>query len=255
MTRSIPTEDKISSLPDPIICHILSFLPTENSAATSILSKRWKPLWFSVSTLHFDDETFPNYDSFFKFVSSVFLSRDITLPLQSFNLICEKASSLHQHDINRFLQAAVQRGIENLNLEMTSKVSYQFKLPPIVFSCKTLVVIHLTGLLVHGISQVAVDFPLLKTLHLSFVTFAYDEYLLKLLSGCPILEELQIDSIHASNVDESFVLPKNFQCLPNLISANIFLLCGANVLFPLLCRANILCVDLVRILYDSPINV
>ena len=192
---------------------------------------------------------------FFKFVSSVFLSRDITLPLQSFNFICEKASSLHQHDINRFLQAAVQRGIENLNLEM-SNAAFEFKLPPTVFSCKTLVVIHLKALLVHDLSQVVVDFPLLKALHLSSVTFAYDEYLLKLLSGCPILEELEIDWIDASNVDESLVLAENFQCLPNLIRANIHLsLCSANVLFPLLCRAKILCVDLVRILYDSPINV
>ncbi|RHN45877.1 putative F-box domain-containing protein [Medicago truncatula] len=123
MSRSNPTKDRISSLPDPIICHILSFLPTKNSAATSILSKRWKPIWLSVSTLDFDDETFPNYDSFRLFVLTVFLTRDISLPLHSFHLKCTKASYLHSEDINRFVQAATKRIIENLNLRMIFHVS------------------------------------------------------------------------------------------------------------------------------------
>ncbi|KAK2392747.1 FBD-associated F-box protein [Trifolium repens] len=58
--RSIPTEDRISSLPDSILTHILSFLPTKSSAATSLLSKRWIPLWLSVLDLHFNGETFFN---------------------------------------------------------------------------------------------------------------------------------------------------------------------------------------------------
>ncbi|KEH36242.1 F-box/RNI/FBD-like domain protein [Medicago truncatula] len=54
---SIPIEErnKVSSLPDSIIYHILSFLPTKDTVATSILSKRWKPLWLSVFTLNFTD--------------------------------------------------------------------------------------------------------------------------------------------------------------------------------------------------------
>lgn len=120
MPRSIPTEDRISALPDPIIYHILSFLPTKLAAIISVLSKRWKPLWLSVPILHFDDKSFPNFFSFRHFVSSVFLSRDITLSLRSFHLKSVKASSRRQHDINRFLQAAAQRGIENLKLEMNS---------------------------------------------------------------------------------------------------------------------------------------
>ncbi|KAL0430741.1 UNVERIFIED_CONTAM: F-box/LRR-repeat protein, partial [Sesamum radiatum] len=37
--------DRISSLPDSVICHILSFLPTKDAAATSMLSTKWKHIF------------------------------------------------------------------------------------------------------------------------------------------------------------------------------------------------------------------
>ncbi|MCI10311.1 F-box/LRR-repeat protein [Trifolium medium] len=61
MSRSIPTDDRISSLPDPILYHIISFLPTKSAATTTILSKRWNPLWLCVPTLNFDDTQFKDY--------------------------------------------------------------------------------------------------------------------------------------------------------------------------------------------------
>ncbi|RHN45186.1 putative F-box domain-containing protein [Medicago truncatula] len=68
--RSIPNVDRISNLPDSVICHILSFLSTKQSAATSILSKRWNPLWHSVFTLDFDDQSFTDFHTFRHFVYS-----------------------------------------------------------------------------------------------------------------------------------------------------------------------------------------
>jgi len=40
--------DRISDLPDEIIHHILSFLPFSQIAPTSLLSKRWNPLWLTI---------------------------------------------------------------------------------------------------------------------------------------------------------------------------------------------------------------
>jgi hypothetical protein len=219
MTRSNPKEDRISSLPDPIISHILSFVPTKTAATTSILSKRWNPLWLSVLVLHFDDQTFQNFESFCHFVSFVFLVRDITLPLRSFHLKCSNAS-IQPQDINGFVHAAAKRGIENLNLEMPGMVT----LPRSIVHCKTLVVLHLKGL---NISHGVLDFPLLKTLHLSSVLFQRFEYLVEILSGCPILEELQAEDLSVDNVEwfsiqESSVIAKKFlRLLPNLIRASI----------------------------------
>lgn len=50
------SEDRISRLPDPILCHILSFLPARHAVATCILSSRWKFVWTWLSNLCFDDE-------------------------------------------------------------------------------------------------------------------------------------------------------------------------------------------------------
>ncbi|CAI9110396.1 OLC1v1010407C1 [Oldenlandia corymbosa var. corymbosa] len=47
--------DRISDLPEAIICHILSFLPTKEVVATSFLSKSWKDQWTKVTNLEFDD--------------------------------------------------------------------------------------------------------------------------------------------------------------------------------------------------------
>jgi len=60
-SMSISMVDRISTLHDSILCHILSFLLTKHAAATIILSKRWKSLWLLVLTLLADRiNTLPN---------------------------------------------------------------------------------------------------------------------------------------------------------------------------------------------------
>ncbi|PIN20865.1 hypothetical protein CDL12_06421 [Handroanthus impetiginosus] len=46
-------KDRISDLPDDILHHIFFFLPIKSIAQTSVLSKRWKNLWYSFPDLDF----------------------------------------------------------------------------------------------------------------------------------------------------------------------------------------------------------
>ncbi|XP_026433494.1 F-box/LRR-repeat protein At3g59200-like [Papaver somniferum] len=45
--------DRIGELPEPLIHHILSFLPIKSIASTTILSKKWNNLWLSLPVLDF----------------------------------------------------------------------------------------------------------------------------------------------------------------------------------------------------------
>nr|POF06715.1 f-box/fbd/lrr-repeat protein [Quercus suber] len=51
--------DVISTLPDSLLCHILSFLPTPDAIRTSILSSRWRPLWTLLPILNFNHQDIP----------------------------------------------------------------------------------------------------------------------------------------------------------------------------------------------------
>ncbi|CAL9245836.1 unnamed protein product, partial [Arabidopsis halleri] len=50
--------DLFSSLPDEILCHILSFLTTKEAALASVVSKRWRNQFALVPNLDIDDSVF-----------------------------------------------------------------------------------------------------------------------------------------------------------------------------------------------------
>ncbi|KAM0007023.1 putative F-box domain-containing protein [Helianthus debilis subsp. tardiflorus] len=47
--------DMFSRLPEEILSHILSLMPTKYAVRTSILSKRWRYSWMFVTNIDFDD--------------------------------------------------------------------------------------------------------------------------------------------------------------------------------------------------------
>ncbi|XP_027060754.1 F-box/FBD/LRR-repeat protein At3g14710-like [Coffea arabica] len=48
-------KDRISELPESVLSHILSRLPTEDAVRTSVLSRKWEYKWTSIHNLTFDD--------------------------------------------------------------------------------------------------------------------------------------------------------------------------------------------------------
>lgn len=237
--HSIPIVDRISVLPDSLICHILSFLSTKQSAATTILSKRWKPLWLLLLNLNFDDHDFADFTSFRLFVYSVMLTRDPTSPIQSFRLKCGDSSGFNNHDVNLFIQSVVKRGIQNLNLDM-SPLPFHFELPQCVSTCSNLTVLKLRKLSLNCLLDA--NFPLLKILNLDRIKFNVDHtcFLENLLNGCPALQDLRIiGSLQSHFKDEEF------NGLLKLVKAIIHNSTNFNIPFGWVCNTNFLFTKLV----------
>ena len=157
----VDNSDRISNLPDSLLCHILSFLPTKEVVATTILSNRWKPLWALVPTLDFKDNPLQKH-------SKRVLALHITPLLWNFTLAWySPCDSFH---LDTWIHAAIVCNVEQLNLEiyLNGHNNYNerhFKLPRSVYSCKTVVVMELTGGILLD-PPPSFRFPTLKSLHL-----------------------------------------------------------------------------------------
>ncbi|RHN57224.1 putative F-box domain, FBD domain, leucine-rich repeat domain, L domain-containing protein [Medicago truncatula] len=237
-----PCEDRISNLPDDILCHILSFNPTKNAVTTSILSKRWTHLWRCVPILDFTDIKLRDCESillFNQFVDYFMLSREATgnHSIDSFIVDVEYAASrnhvtsLSIPNLAKWVNLVVQRKVKNLHLLLNllnDPIPPGFllpKLPNTIFSCKTLVTLRLSWFHVKGFSfsSVGFGFPLLKTLHLDRVMFVDEREILLLLDGCPVLQDFKSSDVYTSNVvtEESINQVFHNLSLSKLIRADI----------------------------------
>ncbi|KAM4092757.1 hypothetical protein ACB094_06G064600 [Castanea mollissima] len=207
--KKIAVVDRISDLPESLLCHILCFLPTKEAVATSLLSSRWKLLWTLVPKLDLDSEninTLPDDDDekcdimFANIVSRV-LAQQQCGELQSFRL--QWQFGWDGSHLDAWLRTVAARKVKELYLDIHIGYSYDdvenLKLPPIFFSFRTLVVLKLSGDVDIDIDidvdtpALSFHFPSLKILHLLNIHLAEHSFL-RLLCGCPILEDLSFTS-------------------------------------------------------------
>lgn len=138
-------------LPDSILCHILSFLPTKYAVDTSILSTRYQYLWTCITGLHFDKAEFFANDigedeadlSFTNFVSTVLLLNNV-LCLDEFSL---KLKSFRNIDIVKsWISTAIKHNVQKLELQYFDfNREIPIRLPQTLFISKTLVDLTLDG--------------------------------------------------------------------------------------------------------------
>ncbi|XP_065864593.1 FBD-associated F-box protein At4g10400-like [Euphorbia lathyris] len=188
--------DGISKLPDEILVRILSHLPTKEAIATSILSKRWEYLWTSTSNLDFSDEFLTAYDNlaFRKQKSLIFKSYVDRAMFYHGRSILQKCTMIFHTkyfsaNIYTWICALITCNIKELQLFDYSLTAQQ--LPWRLFTCKSLVVLKIHGSFVLNLPAY-VCFPSLRVLNLVHVLLVDDASMHKLLSSCPVLEELLI---------------------------------------------------------------
>ncbi|OMO74486.1 hypothetical protein CCACVL1_16677 [Corchorus capsularis] len=202
--------DLISDLPDSVLGHIMSFLPTEDALTTSILSKRWVDLWAQVPAFVFDSpHRYPaidrhNESSFVYFVCKVMLISQA----QSISKFTFDRNFDLEFDVDylrTWISNAVGRNVQDLSLNFRCPQPH-INLPDCLFACKTLVSLKLENKIFVDVPATGVNFPCLKILQLMAVKYANDDSMRRVLSGCPVLEDLTVERLCGDNL---FVLEVN----------------------------------------------
>jgi hypothetical protein len=135
--------DRISELQDPILEHILSFIPTKKTLQLSILSKRWQRVWALFPVPDFNQFPFdrnlrkvpPNEkeqeiqrkkEEFINFVERSLLARyRQRLNLNKFRLV----TLFEESDfavVNRWIDYAIECNVKELKLDMPRRKSPKF---------------------------------------------------------------------------------------------------------------------------------
>ncbi|KEH19827.1 putative F-box domain, FBD domain, leucine-rich repeat domain, L domain-containing protein [Medicago truncatula] len=207
-----PTTDRLSPLPDPLLFHILSFLPTRTSVATtSLISRRWRNLWQNLQAFEFSDDSyedgnwpimFRRFAFFVNAVLSLRRSRDIKRFRLTSGMVDDDWFRSDCFDV--WVRAAIGPQLEELfvSLEYCDE-DRQVLVPSSLLNCTNLVSLSLVGAIHIMFQPSSIHLPSLKMLKLGAGVVEFDigntvefnnidtvDSLLVFLSGCPVLETL-----------------------------------------------------------------
>lgn len=114
--RSNEKEDRISSLPNELIHHILSFLDAQLAVQTSVLSRRWKFIWTTLPFLNFDEMNRNLPDKVFpKFIRKVISRRKLDSNIYKMKLRVK--TGFPADDLNNHVKYAISHGVQDLNVD------------------------------------------------------------------------------------------------------------------------------------------
>ncbi|KAI9108024.1 hypothetical protein K1719_020897 [Acacia pycnantha] len=220
LRTEVEVRDKISDLPDSLLLHILSFLPAKEAVATSLLSKRWRPLWFYLPTLELHRQDFQKFIFFHQFVDKMLKLVDLKA-VKKFVFECEYYKSrdyFRPQKISEWINAVIINKIEHLDLHLYLK-NNDYELPSNIFTSKNIKVLKLNGGVIGGSTFSRVSLSLLQVLHLKSVKFSDFRNLGILLSGCVLLKDLVI---RCSLVDPPLHPPPlDIEGLNHLVTAEV----------------------------------
>ena len=148
--------DRFSSLPESIIHHIMSFLPTTDSTRVSILSKRLAFVCHSYPILDFDQ---PLYDQvlshskappvlFLDFMQKSVERLESNISLEKFKLRIKDHGSILDKRIEESICFAIDRNVKELVLNfggLQRRHGYKYYSLPKLITSNSIVVLNLSG--------------------------------------------------------------------------------------------------------------
>lgn len=186
--------DRISSLPDSVLCHILSYIPTKHVVATSVIAKRWKNVWTAVPNLSFDDRlclrppasTYVPLRGFADFVHTVLL-RTNPAKIGKFSLYCSRPTNLAR--FYDWIATALMREVGEIQLYLGQQS--RVELPEAIYSAACLKVLTLDSDFSIQVPSSGTCFPCVKILSVRLEN--PDKSVTEnLFCSCPSLEELSV---------------------------------------------------------------
>jgi F-box domain len=202
----------LDALPDCLLPHILSYLPTKDAVRSSLISKRWVNLWAYLPNLDFNfahfwsediftrstytthvSENSECHENFVRFIDGVLASRQIQW-IDSFTLVWEyqvKNYINSGHPVSRWILLVLQQSPRVLSIYVQPSVSVDG--PKMVFACSSLEEMKLQVKSRESLvlELALVELPRLRRLNLGYYTINGD-LMEKLHLGCPNLEELEL---------------------------------------------------------------
>ncbi|KAL3641301.1 hypothetical protein CASFOL_016269 [Castilleja foliolosa] len=222
-TTLIPDDSRISKLPDHILHKILSSVDIKQAVQTSVLSKRWRRLCYTLPNLNFDFYTLlkksdmdyhtlawsgdhPDFMSHFeRFVLQFLSQRDHTSALDKFCLwTCRETTD--SKFVEKCIEYAIDHGVRHIHLDAKCRPT-PFRFPDHLFASRTLRVLKIKQ---HTNNSIVIPKPLLmpnlKTLYLDNFEFKDDtcnlySFPTEPFSGFPNLEELTMFNCQVSAGD------------------------------------------------------
>lgn len=194
----------ISDLPDHILIYILSFLPTKDAVRTSILSTKWRYLWTHLSVFDFLIPR-PKYG---KNQNSANCLLDLVGRLldksNCIERLCVKifGISVNANQVSSLISSVAKNKVQHLHFNLGDVTTTTNCVLPLSFlAFESLNTLDLGLKLTLHIPS-AICFSSLKRLVLSYVIFENENSIQRLLSGCPVLEELVWCNCHFKNVKQ-----------------------------------------------------
>ncbi|KAK6137577.1 hypothetical protein DH2020_028681 [Rehmannia glutinosa] len=193
--------DRLSGLPDAILIHILSFLPTKLSVATSILARRWRILWAHVPNLDFDSQTHSTDNmeiSFGDIINRVIMLRKFPRCI----FTCKTLVDLRLRGYLGYMNSGEIISLPNLKKLHLSLVLYGYcdqNLPHFLSGCPVLEELIIDGILDQHKNSYIISSPSIKRLMLNFLFNACDSHS-QVVINAPSLRYFKLNDCFNKNI-------------------------------------------------------